>query len=235
MKAKAINIIFFSCMVLMCWGQELTNNKAANLLIKSLELGNDMPKILGISQDSKNVCLVKAEIAGEIINFKFRKYDRGWSVEEFQNKLGMWVPLDDRIKLYIYQKKLRTAMKEIAEIATAIMDYLSDQGTIMPTAGTYDENSAIYRALVPNYIIKMPIKDPWGNNYLIYTGEKINGLYGLKAKNRSDFVVISLGKDGKKEEWIFLENSPEGGLFSGGEGNEDLIMFNGSWIRAPKR
>jgi len=51
-----------------------------------------------------------------------------------------------------------------------------------------------------------------------------------------DFVIISYGRDGKKEDFKFNPSNPEAGLFeidSVDDFDKDLVMWNGSWIRAP--
>jgi hypothetical protein len=66
-------------------------------------------------------------------------------------------------------------MKEISMVATALADYITDNGTPPTVSGTYDETSLVYKSLCPKYLPKFPIKDPWGNNYVIYCGKSING------------------------------------------------------------
>ena len=52
-----------------------------------------------------------------------------------------------------------------------------------------------------------------------------------------DFIVVSLGRDGIMEDWEFDENAPESGLFvltGMDDFNKDIVMWNGSWIRATR-
>jgi len=52
-----------------------------------------------------------------------------------------------------------------------------------------------------------------------------------------DFIVVSLGRDGIMEDWEFDENEPDSGLFvltGMGDFDKDIVMWNGSWIRATR-
>jgi hypothetical protein len=63
-----------------------------------------------------------------------------------------------------------------------------------------------------------------------------NGKYGISRCGADDFVVVSYGKDGKKEDFEFFSDDPGAGIFnieSADDFNKDLIMWNGSWVRAP--
>ena len=48
--------------------------------------------------------------------------------------------------------------------------------------------------------------------------------------------MICLGKDGKKDNWAFSPQNPEGGLFKINgivDFDKDLVLWNGVWVRAP--
>jgi len=52
-----------------------------------------------------------------------------------------------------------------------------------------------------------------------------------------DFLVASFGRDKLKEASSFTADDPEAGLFVVSQSvhfNRDLVMWNGSWIRAPR-
>ncbi len=128
-------------------------------------------------------------------------------------------------------------MRDIGRITKALADYITDAGVLPKQDGTYDENSEIYKKLSPFYVKVLPIKDTWGNNFRMYCGEACNGKYGISRCGADDFVVVSYGRDGKKENFEFDLVNPEAGFFnieSADDFDKDLIMWNGSWIRAPR-
>jgi len=134
------------------------------------------------------------------------------------------------------KEKQKNTMKDIATITTALANYITDNGVLPKQDGIYDENSEFCKALSPFYVKVLPITDAWGNNYRVYCGEVCNGKYGISRCGADDFVVVSYGRDGKKEDFKFISNNPRAGLYyieSADDFDKDLIMWNGSWIRAP--
>ncbi len=124
--------------------------------------------------------------------------------------------------------------KDITVIATSIADYVTDNGIPPKQDGIYDENSEFYQGLSPFYVFVLPIKDSWGNQFRVYCGEACNGKYGISNSASDDFVAVSYGRDGKKEDWKFDASHPGAGLFvtkSVEDSDKDLVMWNGSWIR----
>lgn len=131
----------------------------------------------------------------------------------------------------------KRAMKDIMIITTSLVDYVTDHGVLPEQDGIYDENSQFNKALSPFYVKRLPVKDPWGNNYLVYCGEACNGKYGITGCGPGDFVVVSYGRDGREEDWKFDPTNPGSGLFiskNADDFDKDLIQWNGSWIRAPR-
>ncbi len=132
------------------------------------------------------------------------------------------------------EKQIMT-MKEIVTITTALADYVTDNGIAPEQDGTYDENTEFCKALAPFYIRNLPIYDGWGNNYIVYCREACNGKYGISGCTSDEFVVISYGRDGKKEDWEFVPYNPAAGLFvleTLDDFDKDIVMWNGSWVRA---
>lgn len=137
----------------------------------------------------------------------------------------------------IQKAKQKTVMKDIGTICTALADYVTDNGTTPVQNGTYDASAAFYDALSPFYIKVMPINDQWGNPYNAYCGDDVNGNYGIAGAAGDDFLVSSWGRDKMVEGFSFDDSQPESGLFVVNQMdhfNRDLIMWNGSWIRAPR-
>lgn len=226
------------CLFLISCAQKFNETQAEDVIKSSLELTEkDSLQIIGISMETKEVAIVKFELNEVQISSKMRKYDTGWQLDEVQNELGMWIPAENLIQAFSQSEKQKNTMKEITIIATAIVDYIIDRGTAPTQNGAYDENSDFYTALCPFYLKSIPVKDSWGNNFLVYCGTAANGKYGIADCRSDDSVVVSLGRDGKKEVWKFDADSPEAGLFlitNSDDYDKDLIMWNGSWIRAPK-
>ena len=132
--------------------------------------------------------------------------------------------------------KHRATMVDIANISQALSHYTMDYGTVPTQDGAFDLDSDFYEALSPSYVIDMPVADRWGNNFLVFCGAACDGKYGITGSSLDDFLVVSLGKDGIMEDWEFDEDDPEAGLFVYKyieDFNKDIVMRNGSWIRAP--
>ena len=129
--------------------------------------------------------------------------------------------------------KVQAAMEDLVTIATGLADHIIDNGECLPNAGPIRKDGVLYKAIVPFYVINLPVKDPWGHDYLVYTREAINGQYGITGMMPDDFLVVSLGKDGVKEDWIFNPSNPKKGTSLDFNPDSDLIMLNGSWIRCP--
>ncbi|NIO48569.1 MAG: prepilin-type N-terminal cleavage/methylation domain-containing protein [Candidatus Aminicenantes bacterium] len=137
----------------------------------------------------------------------------------------------------IQKAKQKSTMKDITVISTAVTDYVTDNGITPVQAGTYDATAAFYDALSPFYIKVLPINDQWGNNFYAYCGTDVNGNYGVTGAAGDDFLIASYGRGKALEAFSFDPNDPELGLFVVSQAdhfNRDLVMWNGSWIRAPR-
>jgi hypothetical protein len=135
------------------------------------------------------------------------------------------------------KEKQKSSMREIVMITTALADYITDFGVTPKQDGTYDENGEFCKALAPFYIRNLPIYDGWGNNYRVYCGEACNGKYGISGCGSDDFVVVSYGRDGIKDDWEFDPNNLKAGLYAAesiDNIDKDLVMWNGSWVHAPR-
>jgi len=138
----------------------------------------------------------------------------------------------------IQKAKQKTTMKDIATISTALADYITDNGTTPLQGGVYAGGDAFYTSLSPFYIKVLPVNDQWGNDYNVYCGVAVDGNYGIAGAGGDDFLVTSWGRDKLLEgAFSFAPASPEAGLFVVNQMshfNRDLVMWNGSWIRAPR-
>jgi len=237
MKTK-IFILGLICLFYINCAQKFDEVQAGNIIRKSFELTEkDSVEILGISMEAKDVAIVKFNLNEVQISSKMRKYDTGWQLDEIQNELGMWIPAENLTKFFSQPEKQKTAMLDIITISTALADFVTDNGTTPKQEGIYSEGSDFYYSLSPFYIKELPIKDPWGNNYRAYCGLACNGKFGISGAMTDDFIIVSYGKDGEKEIWEFNAASPEAGIFvvkDASDFDKDLVMWNGSWIRAPR-
>ncbi|MBA7687198.1 hypothetical protein ES703_95659 [subsurface metagenome] len=176
-------------------------------------------------------------ISHEIIELRIyldNKGKREELIEEYQELLSI---SKDPSELVEKDKQL-ISMKDIATINVAISNYVTDFGVPPKQAGTYDRAGKFDKTLSPFYVKIIPVKDGWGNGFYVYTGKACNGVYdGIKRCTDKDIIIVSYGKDGKKENWKYNSKNPEAGLYelkSDKNYDNDLIMLNGKWIRAPR-
>jgi hypothetical protein len=128
-------------------------------------------------------------------------------------------------------------MKDIVVISTAVTDFVTDNGVTPTQNGTYNATAAFYTGLSPFYVKVLPLTDQWGTLYNAYCGTDVDGNYGITGAAGDDFVIASYGRAGVLESFTFSATDPEAGLFVVSQSahfNNDLVMWNGSWIRAPR-
>jgi len=137
----------------------------------------------------------------------------------------------------IQKAKQKSTMKDITVISTAVTDYVTDNGITPTQDGTYTASSAFYTGLSPFYVKVLPLTDQWGTFYNAYCGTAVDGNYGITGAAGDDFVIASYGRAGVAESFTFSAANPEAGLYVVSQSdhfNRDLVMWNGSWIRAPR-
>lgn len=137
----------------------------------------------------------------------------------------------------IQKAKQKSTMKDIVVISTAVTDYVTDNGITPTQNGTYSATDAFYTGLSPFYVKVLPLTDQWGTLYNAYCGTDVDGNYGISGAAGDDFVIASYGRAGLLESFSFSPTDPEAGLFVVSQSshfNNDLVMWNGSWIRAPR-
>jgi type II secretion system protein G len=138
----------------------------------------------------------------------------------------------------IQKAKQKSTMKDIVVISTAVTDYVTDNGITPTQDGTYTASSDFYTGLSPFYVKVLPLTDQWGTLYNAYCGDAVNGNYAVGGAAGDDFMIVSYGRAGELEpDFTFSPTSPEDGLFVVSQSshfNRDLVMWNGSWIRAPR-
>jgi len=137
----------------------------------------------------------------------------------------------------IQKAKQKSTMKDIVVISTAVTDYVTDNGVTPTQSGTYTASSDFYTALSPFYVKVLPLTDQWGTLFNAYCGTAANGPYGVAGAAGDDFVIASYGRAGLPEGFIFDPADPEAGMYVVSQAahfDRDLVMWNGSWIRAPR-
>lgn len=176
-------------------------------------------------------------VSHELIDLRIyldNKEKREKLIEEYKELLDL---SKDSSELTEQDRQLMS-MKDIFIINNAISDYLTDFGIPPKQAGLYDRKGEFNKALSPFYIKVLPVEDNWGNGLSVYTGKACNGVYeGIKGCTEKDYIIISYGRDGKKEDWKYNPKNPEAGIYelkSDKDFDKDLVIWSGKWIRAPR-
>jgi hypothetical protein len=177
-------------------------------------------------------------ISHEIIELRLyldNKEKREKLIAEYEELVGIEVTAGSESS---DQAKQLNSMKRASYINQAMTDYMTDIGVPPEQSGTYTRGSEFNEALSPFYIKDLPISDDWEGQYLVYSGKACNGVYdGIEGCTEKDILIVSYGRDGKKENWTYNPKKPEAGLYelkSEKDYDKDLLIWNGNWIRAPK-
>jgi len=139
----------------------------------------------------------------------------------------------------IQKAKQKGTMKDINSIATAITDFITDNGTA-PTdpGGPLSAGQAIYQQLSGFYLKVLPQNDQWGTPFQVWCGTGAEGVYsGVVSCGYDDFVVASLGRNKGPDAITFDPQFPTTAYFAitaMTSFNGDLVNWDGSWIHAPK-
>lgn len=143
---------------------------------------------------------------------------------------------------YIQSAKQKSTMKDINALATACVSYTTLNGKA-PASGIQEgiltPRNEFIKAIAPEHMPVCPIKDKWGNPYVIYTGIKTANFRGFTSEmvGPEDFIIISYGRDGQEEGFIFDPHDPEKGAFvieAITDYAKDLVSWNANWIRSPQ-
>lgn len=143
---------------------------------------------------------------------------------------------------YIQNAKQKSTMKEITTLATACVSYISIHGKA-PASGIQEgiltSGNEFIKAISPEHMPVCPIRDKWGNPYVIYTGIKTALFRGFTPEmaGPEDFIIISYGRDGQEEGFTFDPYDPEKGAFVVeviDDYAKDLVNWNANWIRRPR-
>ncbi len=208
------------------------------------EINQFIEDIEGIKYDvqktgsSEAINMLSKALSHEIIDLRLyldTKEKRERLITEYEKQVGIKIA---KTSESTDQGKQLETMKKMTFINQAMTDYMTDFGIPPEQSGTYTRGSEFDGALSPFYIKVLPISDAWECNYRIYSGEAGNGIYdGIEGCIDKDIIIVSYGRDGKKENWKFDPKQPEAGLYelkSDNDYDKDLVIWNGNWIRAPR-
>jgi len=137
------------------------------------------------------------------------------------------------------KSKQKSTMVDIGNIAKAIISYMTDVGSAPPSPdGNLELDSEMYTELTPFHLARFPNRDQWGIAFQCWTGRSCAGRFGIDSAEvgLDDFVIQSYGRDGQDEGYAFNRNDPDSSFYTMqtmDDFNKDLILWNGSWIRAP--
>jgi len=138
----------------------------------------------------------------------------------------------------IQKAKQKGTMKDINSIATAITDYITDNGTAPAHAGQLAGGDSLYTDLSGFYLKVLPQNDQWGTAFEIDCGVAAEGVYtGVTNTGVDDFLVASYGRDKTMTAIAFDPLDPVTAYFpiTGMTSFDlDLVNWSGSWIHAPK-
>jgi prepilin-type N-terminal cleavage/methylation domain-containing protein len=140
----------------------------------------------------------------------------------------------------IQKAKQKGTMQDMNGIAKSIIDYITDVGYAPEQSGAMVAGSSFIVDLTPFYVKTMPLIDQWGTAFYVYCGTdalSAAGIGGVTGAGSDDFVIISYGRDRQQTPFSFDPLDPRSAYFeltALPSFNQDLIIWNGSWIHAPK-
>ena len=143
----------------------------------------------------------------------------------------------------LQRAKQKGTIKDINTIATGLMDYITDKGNVPDHSGDLQPNDDIVTALQGFYLKVVPLKDQWGNPFVVFTRDNIEGNFGITIAEGEewaddDFVVASYGRDGAEgPTYEYNINDPSAGLYevsSMKDFNEDIVNWNGNIVVGPR-
>ncbi|MDH7512154.1 MAG: prepilin-type N-terminal cleavage/methylation domain-containing protein [Clostridiales bacterium] len=141
----------------------------------------------------------------------------------------------------IQKAKQKGTMKDMNSISTALMDFVTDNGTA-PVGQSGEIDALLTSALVGTtgfYLKVLPVNDQWGSPFQVYCGDAVSsaGVSGIDDPQDDDFLVLSYGRNRDSDPFTYDPTDPATVYFpitNMSSFNEDLCTWNGNWIHAPK-
>ncbi|MGQ9578401.1 MAG: prepilin-type N-terminal cleavage/methylation domain-containing protein [Candidatus Aminicenantales bacterium] len=145
----------------------------------------------------------------------------------------------------IQKAKQKGTVKDVNSIAAALMDYITDKGNAPTTAnGQIAPNDQTVQALQGFYLKVMPIRDQWGNYFLIYGGTNCSGNAwsiplpsGQNEWGGDEFMVGSNGRNGSPGDHIWDSQDLSLNLYqvkSMEDFNKEIVNWNGNLVIGPR-
>jgi type II secretion system protein G len=145
----------------------------------------------------------------------------------------------------LQKAKQKGTVKDINTIATGLMDYVTDKG-VAPNGVSGQITSAtspIVVALQGFYLKTFPMKDQWGNGYIVNTRDNCDGDFGIALPSgqtewgNDDFVVGSYARDGGAGPNTYDPINIDQNLYevnNMSDFNKDIVNWNGSLVMGPR-
>ncbi len=133
-------------------------------------------------------------------------------------------------------------MRDILTIAQACQAYVAENDEA-PAAGVQEgplqASSPFVKALTKKQLVSCPTEDKWSHPLQVFTGKSVAKFPGFSAESASDtdFLIISLGRSGKPDNFIYNAEDPEAGFYKVEKTldyDKNIVNYNGTWIHAPK-
>jgi type II secretory pathway pseudopilin PulG len=145
----------------------------------------------------------------------------------------LFVPVFEKAKS---KATLRATLADLDMWQRGLQAYISDHHAA-PTnpGGRIRYKKPILRDMLP-YLPHVRSSDWWGNNYLIWTGPRIDE-YGIRTASATDVILVSTGKGALRENWAYDPARPQAGLYDVREPadyEKDIVIWNGRLVRGPK-
>lgn len=165
--------------------------------------------------------------------------NKGFTVGELLLSLTVIITLIASLFPFYQTARQRATQKstilEMERWAKAITTYTTDYAKA-PTnpLGKMHYKKEIINELTP-YLNAIVILDWWHHYLWIWTG-KGNEEYGMTSESETDFIIASLGKEGRREGWKYDPRKPDSGISkpkSMEDFERDLVMWNNRFIRGP--
>ncbi len=141
----------------------------------------------------------------------------------------------------IQKAKQKGTMKDINSLATAVTDYITDNGVAPTAQSTYGSiNPATSTVLSTIYLKVVPQNDQWNYPFQMQCGgsaTSVGGYTNVSIAGADDFVIASFGRNRTADTFTFDPTSPATAYFqisTMDSYNNDLVNWNGSWVHAPK-
>jgi len=142
----------------------------------------------------------------------------------------------------IQKAKQKGTMKDMNSMSTAIMDFITDNGTAPAGVSGPLPSQILTSALVGVtgfYLKVLPTNDQWGTPFQVYCGTDVSsaGVTAINDPQADDFVIISWGRNRGSDGIPYDPTDPATVYFpitGMSSFNQDLCTWNGNWIHAPK-